>query len=127
MIRLKIFALSKVILDKSVDKIIAEDGIGSFCLLPKHIDCVRVLVPGILTYELNNQEKFIGVDEGILVKCKEEVRIAVKNAIVGEELGNLRAKLEVDLKKIDEFEKKTKTILTKIEMDFIKKYLETTK
>lgn len=127
MMQLKVFIPSKILIDVSVDKVIAEDSKGSFCILPKHIDCVRILVPCILVYELSGSEKYIGIDRGVLVKCKTDIRVAIKNAIYDVELGQMKEKLETNLKQIDEDEKKVRTILTEIEVDFIKKYVETTK
>jgi F-type H+-transporting ATPase subunit epsilon len=124
---LKIFTPSKVLKEISVKKIIGEDTNGSFCLLPRHIDCVRILVPGLLMYVSDGPDKYVGIDEGVLVKCKDEVRISVKNAVYGIELGKIKEKLDTDLKKIDENEKKVRSILMEIEVDFIKKYVETTK
>lgn len=116
-----------VVLDVATEKVISEDENGSFCLLTKHIDCIRILVPGLLIYESGGEEKIIGIDEGVLIKCKDEVRVSVKNAIAGTELGKMKKKLEDNIEKIDDYEKKTRTILTEIEVDFIKKYIETAK
>ena len=81
MMQLKISIPSKIILDTSIEKIVAEDSLGSFCILPKHIDCIRILVPCIITYLSSNTEKYIAVDEGCLIKCKEEIQISTKNSI----------------------------------------------
>lgn len=57
---------------------VAEAENGSFGLLPRHIDVVTALVPGILAYvDGNGRQHLVGIDEGILVKCGDEVRVAI--------------------------------------------------
>jgi F-type H+-transporting ATPase subunit epsilon len=124
MMQLKVLIPSRVILDTKVDKIVCEDTNGSFCILPKHIDCVRILIPSILSFSYQNVEKYIGIDEGIFVKCKKHVSISVKKAISDVELGEIKKGLEENLQNLDEDEKKIKRILTELEMDFIKRYTE---
>lgn len=127
MMQLKLYNPSKLIIGVETNKIVAEDNNGSFCLLPKHIDCVRILKPCILTYQEDNNQKYIGIDEGILIKCKKDVYICVKNAISGVELGKMKEVLEDKLKNIIENDKKTRELLNEIEIGFVKKYVETKK
>jgi F-type H+-transporting ATPase subunit epsilon len=42
---------------------------GSFVVLPRHIDFVTALVPGILYYQQDNATHYVAVDSGILVKA----------------------------------------------------------
>lgn len=71
--RLKIMMPTKVFIDLDVTKVVAEAENGSFGILPKHIDFVAALVPGILSFEYNNEEEFLAIDEGILVKWGSDV------------------------------------------------------
>jgi F-type H+-transporting ATPase subunit epsilon len=48
LMRLKILLPTEIILDKEVIKVVAEAENGYFCLLPRHVDFVSTLVPGIL-------------------------------------------------------------------------------
>ncbi len=71
-------------------RIVAENKQGYFGLLPQRLDCVSTLVPGILTFETENEgEHFVAIDEGVLVKKGNEVFISVKNAIAGNSLEQL--------------------------------------
>ncbi len=66
--RLKVLLPTEVLVDQLVTKVIAEAENGSFCLLPRHIDFVAALAPGILSFEVESgQEGFVAVDQGILV------------------------------------------------------------
>ncbi|HBE49542.1 MAG TPA: F0F1 ATP synthase subunit epsilon, partial [Cyanobacteria bacterium UBA11369] len=48
--KLKVLLPTKILLEEEVSKITAEAANGSFCLLPRHIDFVTALVPGILIF-----------------------------------------------------------------------------
>ncbi len=48
--RLRVLLPTEVLLDVEVTKVIAEAENGFFCLLPRHVDFVAALVPGILYY-----------------------------------------------------------------------------
>ena len=60
-------------------RIVAESAGGSFGLLPRRLDCVAALVPGILVYETPARgEVFVAVDEGVLVKSGRNVLVSVR-------------------------------------------------
>jgi F-type H+-transporting ATPase subunit epsilon len=48
--RLRVLLPTDVLVDREAAKVIAEAANGSFCLLPRHVDFVAALVPGILRY-----------------------------------------------------------------------------
>ena len=49
--KLMVLLPTEVLIDEEARKITAEAQNGSFCLLPRHIDFVTALVPGILSFE----------------------------------------------------------------------------
>ena len=64
-----------------VSRIIAETPAGSFGIWPHRLDCVTALSAGILTYSIAEQaEVYVAVDEGVLVKCGQEVLVSVRRA-----------------------------------------------
>ena len=78
-----------------VARIVVQTRAGSFGLLPQRLDCVAALVPGILIYQCEGQqETYVAVDEGVLVKTGAEVLVSVRNAIGGTDLGRLREAVE---------------------------------
>ncbi|SPD74913.1 ATP synthase epsilon chain [uncultured Desulfobacterium sp.] len=110
---------------EDVEKIVAEGKKGSFCILPRHIDYVATIVPGILSYSLpGNKEVFLAVDEGVLVKKGSEVMISVRSAVKGPELGGLKKAVVERFEELDEREKKARAILARLEADFAKRFLE---
>ena len=79
---LKILLPFQVFAEKTgVSRIVAETREGSFGVLPRRLDCVAALVPGILIYEHAAEgEVYVAVDEGVLVKAGPDVRVSVRNA-----------------------------------------------
>jgi F-type H+-transporting ATPase subunit epsilon len=123
--RLRVLLPEQILLDTEVRKITAEAENGSFGLLPRHADFVTALVPGILTFTpADGGEEFLAVDEGILVKNGADVRVSTRNAVLGQELGALRQMIEERFKKVDEFEKKSRDALYKMEADLVRRFME---
>lgn len=122
--KLKVLLPTKIIIDREVTKIIAEAENGSFCILPRHIDFVASLVPGILSFNSGDKEEFLAVDEGILVKWGSEVTVSTRNAVLSKNLGVLQQTVKEKFRILDEREKKTRSILARLEADFARRILE---
>lgn len=121
---LKILLPQKILLQTVSTKIIAEAQNGSFTLLPRHIDFLATLVPGILMYEKNDEEYFMAVDRGILVKHGYEVLVSVQNAVEGPDLGTLEQMVREQFETMDEREKSTQSVMSRLEVDFIRHFIE---
>jgi F-type H+-transporting ATPase subunit epsilon len=125
MINLKILLPGRTLVEQEVLQVTAEAQNGSFCLLPRHVDFVAALVPGILSFKLENQQEvFYAVDSGVLVKCGADVLISAGNAVKGSELGELRETIEKQYRSLDEREQKALNAITKIEAGFVRRFLE---
>ncbi len=128
--RLKVLLPTKVFIDQEVIKVIAEAENGSFCILPRHIDFVASLVPGIFSFETSHlnarpgEEEFLAIDEGILVKCGTEVMVSTRKAMRSKNLGTLKQTVEQEFRNLDEHEKKTRSILAKLEVDFARRFFK---
>lgn len=122
---LKVLLPKKILVEEQVRKVVAEGQDGAFCLLPRHVDFVSALVPGLLEYETAVGEEFyLAVDEGILVKCGAEVLVSTRNAAQGADLGQLQALIREQFAELDEREKQTRSALAKIEADFVRRFME---
>ena len=122
---LKVLLPAEVLVKEEVAKVTAEAANGSFCLLPKHVDFVAALVPGILSFQTaSGRETFVAVDEGILVKCGDEVMVSTRNAVRGPDLGQLRRTVEERFKVLDDHEKTARSAMVKIEAGFVRRFLE---
>jgi F-type H+-transporting ATPase subunit epsilon len=118
---LKVLLPFGVFADKSaVARIVAQTRAGSFGLLPQRLDCVAALVPGILVYQCEGQqETYVAVDEGVLVKTGPEVLISVRRAVAGSELGQLRAAVAREFIELDDQERSLRSSLIKIESNLV--------
>lgn len=108
---------------EGVKRIVVETPNGLYGFLPLRLDCTASLVPGILTYETDQDgEVFLAVDEGILVKVDQEVTISVRDAFRGEGLGTLHKAVENQFINIGEQEKYVRQVMAKLEIGFIRRY-----
>lgn len=123
--RLRVLLPEQILVDRQVLKVTAEAENGSFGLLPRHVDFVTALTPGILTFVgEDEQEEFLAVDEGILVKCGADVRVSTRNAVLGQELGELKRLIVERFEQIDEHEQKSRDALYKLEADLVRRFME---
>jgi F-type H+-transporting ATPase subunit epsilon len=122
---LKIVLPTEIFYQSEVMKIIAEGKQGFFTLLPRHIDFVSGLVPGILyVYPQLNEEKYIAIDQGILVKCGPSVLISSRQAIAGTNLETLEKIVREQFKILDDQERKSRSAAAKLEAGIIRKFIE---
>ena len=123
--RLRIVLPSHIEVDEPVRKVNAEAQDGAFCLLPRHVDFVTTLVPGLLSYEPEGGgEAFLAVGGGTLVKSGDEVLVSTTYSARGPELGRLREAVEEKFRQLDEREQKARSAVSKIEADFIRRLIE---
>lgn len=122
--KLTVLLPTGILVDQEVTKVTAEAENGSFCLLPRHIDFLAALVPGLLSFENEaGDEEFLAVDEGILVKCGAEVTISTRNAVRGVPLGQLREAVEKRFRVLDEREQQARAVLAKLEADLVVRFV----
>jgi F-type H+-transporting ATPase subunit epsilon len=123
--RLQIFVPAEILLDREVAKIVARARNGSFGILPRHVDFVTALAPGVLSYVgADGVERYVGTDEGVLVKCAERVRVATRNAVCGDDLEALRLVLRREIIELDEHERAARTALARLEAGVIRRFVE---
>jgi F-type H+-transporting ATPase subunit epsilon len=110
---------------KAVTRIVAETRQGSFGLLPQRLDCVAALEPGILIYETKGEdERYVALDEGVLVKSGQEVVVSVRNAIAGTDLRQLREAVERQFLTLDEHEQSLRSVMAKLESSFVRRFAD---
>ena len=121
---LKIRLPHQVFLDQAnVTRIVIETKQGAYGLLPQRLDCVAILTPGILTFStLEGNEVFIAVDEGVLVKTGLDVLVSVRNAILGNDLIELRTAVQHDFLALDEEQQKVRVVMAKLESGFLHRF-----
>ena len=115
----------ETVLETAVSKVIAEAENGTFCLLPRHVDCVAALVPGLLTYFTpQGEECFVAVDSGILVKLGPQIRISVQRAVQSNDLAKLKNIIEQQFKRLDEHASSARSALARLEASVIRRFVE---
>lgn len=108
-----------------VTRIVAETRDGSFGLLPRRLDCVAALPPGILIYENEAEgEVYLAVDEGVMIKTGPDVLVSVRNAIAGTDLRHLRELVEQEFRHLDEREESVRSALAKLESGLIRRMVD---
>lgn len=124
-INLKVLLPGEKLVEAEVAKVIAEAENGSFCLLPRHLDFVAALPPGILYFEtLEGEEEYIAVDEGVLVKAGPDVMVSVGNAVRGAPLGKLKETVENQYRTLDERQKSARSAVARLEAGLVRRFIE---
>jgi F-type H+-transporting ATPase subunit epsilon len=98
---------------------------GSFSLLPRHVDVLAALVPGLLAYEAaDGQERFAAVDGGLLVKYGLDLLVSTQRAVAGTDLGRLRQTIDTEFRAAGERERAARGVIARLEADFIRRFLD---
>lgn len=122
---LKVLLPTESLINEVVIKVSAEAENGSFTLLPRHIDFTAALVPGILAFVTQDgQERFLAVDEGILVKQGAEVLVSTINAVQSSDLTELKRTVSEQFEELNEWEKKARTALVRLESNFVQYFMQ---
>lgn len=122
---LKVLLPTEVLVDEDVVKVIAEAENGAFCLLPRHIDFVAALTPGVLIFfNGEGKENFAAIDEGVLVKCGRDVFVSTLNGVRGTQLQLLQALVEERFMELDEHERRTRSALARLEAGTLRGFRE---
>lgn len=125
--RLRIVTPMAVRLDAAVTRVVAETPGGAWGLLPRHADFVAPLRPGILTYETEDgAERYAGLNAGTLVKRGDEVMAATREAILGENLETLHARVREAFMVLDDQERAARAALARLEAGMIRRFMTLT-
>jgi len=123
--KLKVLLPTEVLIEEETVQVTAEGVNGFFCLKPRHVDFVSALVPGLLAYvNAEGREVFMAVGEGVLVKCGNDVLVSTAQAAAGPDLGTLKDTIEKHFNLLDDKEKGARTAVSKLEANFVRKFLE---
>ncbi len=107
-----------------VTRIVAETRAGAFGILPRRLDCVAALSPGILIYETERDgEVYLAVDDGVLVKTGPDVLVSVRRALGGATLGELRSAVEQEFLSLDERERNVRSVMAKLETGVLRRFM----
>lgn len=138
--RLLVTTPDETVVDRDVTKVVADAENGSFGLLPRHIDFVAALVPGLLSFlepvgpvearsggsrvADSGREVVLAVDAGILVKQGRLVRVAAHRAIVGDQLGDLNRRVARATLALEQDEQRARSSVARLEAGFVRRMME---
>ena len=122
---LKLLQPTGVVADTPVTKIIAEADDGLFCLLPRHVDFVATLVPSVLYFWPEREDRRLAaIDDGVLVKCGDEVRISAFSAVLGDKLAALEDTVRRRFLDLDEHERQARSAVSRLEAGTLRRFSE---
>ena len=123
--RLLVILPTQVLIDEVVEKVVAEAENGEFCLLPKHRDFATAIVPGIVTFTDDRRAtRYVATAEGMLVKSEDDIRVATRSAVLGDDLGSLRRLAAERFIVLDDRERVARSAMAKLEADFVRRFIE---
>ncbi len=115
-IDLKIYSPIEIILDEEVKQLTFEGKEGYLTILPNHIDYVSSFDTNIMYYIKNNgDKKFIALNNGILLKYSNKVRLTAYKAILGDNIKDLKNKINQAIDIEDNIEKEINKNLKQLE------------
>ncbi|MDR2902267.1 MAG: hypothetical protein LBU87_04085 [Lactobacillales bacterium] len=119
--RLKVFSPIGVALDAEISKVDFEAIDGFWTLLPKHVDFINALKPGIVTYyPTSGTPKYVACNEGVLVKKGDTVSISTRLSIMDDSLDKLVKTIETDFKAMEEERKEVNVSMARLEIGLTK-------
>lgn len=121
--QLQVVTPGAVVIDVPVTKVIAEATTGSFTLLPRHVDYLAVLVPGLLDYSTDDGEHLMAVAGGVLVKRGPSVRVATSEATESEGLLDLQRALRKSFAELADEERRSRATVARLETDAIRRLI----
>lgn len=120
-LQLKITTPQRLVLDETVDQVVAPGMIGEFGVLPGHLPFITTLTPGQLVYREGGNEKILIVHAGIAEVNENVVNIIVDDvedpdkvdkSAARKELNDLEYELRANIRNSEEAEE----LLTKIRL-----------
>lgn len=108
-----------------VSKLVAHAADGLFGVLPRHIDYVAALTPGILSVTVPDETVlYFAVDEGVFVKREKEVRICARRAVQGDDFSVLSRTVRDTFIEVDDRERRARAALARLEADVVRRFVE---
>ncbi|MFW5696168.1 MAG: F0F1 ATP synthase subunit epsilon [Phototrophicaceae bacterium] len=113
---LKVLLPTHYLINEQVRKVSFEGGDGARTILPRHIDFVSTLVPSLFSFiNEDGEEIFLAMNEGVLVKRADVVRVSATNAVRGQSLDSLWRIVREQYAQTDEYERKAQAALAGLE------------
>jgi F-type H+-transporting ATPase subunit epsilon len=110
---------------EQVDRIVVETCVGSMGLLPRRLDCVVPLVPGILEYQtLGETRMYIALNGGILMKSGPDVTVVTTCAVACDRLEGMGEVTELRQKDLSNRQQRLHQNTRTLEADLLRRLRE---
>ena len=126
--RLKTLTPSGIVVDERVTRVRFDAQDGSFTFLPRHADFATVVVPGLVSFEIEDgkqagKEIYMACDKGVLVKANTTVLLSVRRAVISENLAELSRTISEEFKKDEEERKTVNAAMARLEVGLTRQVL----
>jgi len=122
---LQLLEPTSVLIDEDVSKVIAEAANGFFCLLPRHVDFVAALTPGIFYYwTVNDEQRLAAIDAGVLVKRGETVLVSTLRGFLGDNLETLETHVQEQFQVLDEQARRARSAVARLEAGVVRRFMQ---
>jgi F-type H+-transporting ATPase subunit epsilon len=122
---LKVWIPTELVVNEEIAGLRAEAEYGWFGMLPRHVDFVTSLLPGILSFDLpGGRTEYLAVDRGVLVKCGPSVAVSTRNAVRSADPAALKTAIEKQLRVRQESDQALRELEAKLEADLVRQLME---
>ena len=119
--QLKVITPSEIVTSCSIQKIMIEGIDGFRTLLPKHIDFITALKSGIMTYVTeDNQTIYLACNQGLFVKCGDQVSISTPWAVTSQNLSHLKQRIKQAFQEMEQERKEVGVSMARLEIGLTK-------
>lgn len=87
-----------LLVDRAVERVIAEDADGWFGIAPGRRDLVAALLPGLLVFRDREGEAFVALGGGLLELRNDECRVLCRDAVVVRSIDQIAERVEALLR-----------------------------
>lgn len=125
--RLRVLRPSAVAVTEQVSRVRAEAPfpVGSFTLLPRHVDVVTTLSQGLLAFTREDgAEVLLAIDGGTLVKVADDVIVSTPNVVVDVDAASLMDTMRQHFGHGDEQDRLSRTALDRIGSSIVDRMVE---
>ncbi len=123
--KLTITTPNKVVVETDVRSVRAEDETGSFGILDRHADFVTALTDGVVSWTAaNGTIHHCAVRRGVLMADGKTVRIATREAVLGDDLETLASDVVAAFTHRDEVERSARAEGLKLETRAIRQIVQ---
>lgn len=125
--RLRVLRPSEMAVTEQVSRVRGEapHPVGSFTLLPRHVDVVTPLAQGLLSYSREDgAEAALAVDGGTLVKVDDDVIVSTPNVIMDVDPDNVLETVREHFSHEAEQDRRSRTALDHMSSSIVDRLVE---